>query len=209
MDVNTETQVNQSEEVDIDDELIVQEVVGAVSKAILDDKHTLNQPNYHYTTVLYPGCEDYESLLNITAPLYRDLKNLKDQGLLINNIKWNFQLYFSFNWKFLAICLGFNGVHSKNFCPWCTISKSQQGDLFKKWNINKEMAELMEYGLFNDFAQKIIIKEMERIKVKFQFWQNQDSKAWNYTSLIRNDKLKALQFFDLSIILSKTHADMI
>lgn len=32
MDVNTETQVNQSEEVDIDDELIVQEVVGAVSK---------------------------------------------------------------------------------------------------------------------------------------------------------------------------------
>ncbi|EXX56013.1 hypothetical protein RirG_220060 [Rhizophagus irregularis DAOM 197198w] len=174
MDVNTETQVNQSEEVDIDDELIVQEVVGAVSKggyrnpiihlwifedgrnvrkkvkhvmitiAILDDKHTLNQPNYHYTTVLYPGCEDYESLLNITAPLYRDLKNLKDQGLLINNIKWNFQLYFSFNWKFLAICLGFNGVHSKNFCPWCTISKSQQGDLFKKWNINKEMGKLVE-----------------------------------------------------------------
>ncbi|CAB4403243.1 unnamed protein product [Rhizophagus irregularis] len=128
MDVNTETQVDQSEEADIDDELIVQEVVGAVGKssyrnvkdilqylipdlvqkkilnpyepiihfwisgdgrnvgrkvkhvmitiAILDDKHTLNQPNYHYTTVLYPGCEDYESLLNITAPLYRDLKNL-------------------------------------------------------------------------------------------------------------------------------------
>ncbi|PKY60674.1 hypothetical protein RhiirA4_484640 [Rhizophagus irregularis] len=42
------------------------------------------------------------------------------------------------------------------------------------------IAELMEYGLFNDFARKIIIKEMERIK-----------------------------FFDLSKILSKIRADMI
>jgi len=57
---------------------------------ILDDKNTLHKPNYYYTTILYPGCEDYDSLSNAMAQFCYD---------------------------------------SKNFCPWCTINKSQQGDL--------------------------------------------------------------------------------
>ncbi|PKC53895.1 hypothetical protein RhiirA1_415761 [Rhizophagus irregularis] len=181
VDVNTKNQVDQSEEEDIEDEAIVQEVIDAVGKggyrnikdilqylvpdliqkgilnphqptinlrisgdgrnvgrkvkhvmvavAILDDKSTLHKPNHYHTTILYPGCENYDSLSNVMAPFCHDLRNLKEQGLVINNIKWNFQLYFSSDWKFLATCLGFNGAHSKNFCPWCTISKSQQGDL--------------------------------------------------------------------------------
>ncbi|POG59464.1 hypothetical protein GLOIN_2v1721740, partial [Rhizophagus irregularis DAOM 181602=DAOM 197198] len=144
-----------------------------------------------------------------------DLRNLKE-GLVIDNVKWNFQFYFSSDWKFLAICLG---------------------DLSKEWKINKEIdklveqnnyykghirkplfdmiplnhwvpdelhimlritdrlwslviAELTEYGLFNDTARKIIVEEMKRIKVKFQFWQIQESKTWSYTSLMGNDKIK-------------------
>jgi hypothetical protein len=227
-----------------------------ITIAILDDKNTLHQPNYHYTTILYPGCEDYDSLSNVMAQFCYDLRNLKE-GLVINNVKWNFQFYFSSDWKFLITCLGFNSANSKNFCPWCTINKSQQGDLSKEWKINKEMdklvneqsnyykghlrkplfdmiplnhwvpdelhimlritdrlwslviAELMEYGLFNDIAQKIIVEEMKRIKVKFQFWQNQESKIWNYTSLMGNDKLKVLQFFDLTKIFSRQRANVI
>lgn len=87
-----------------------------ITIAILDDKSTLYKSDYHYTTILYPGCEDYESLLNVMIQFYRDLRNLKE-GLVINNVKWNFQFYFSSDWKFLAICLGFNNAHSKNFCP--------------------------------------------------------------------------------------------
>ncbi|PKY57798.1 hypothetical protein RhiirA4_549808 [Rhizophagus irregularis] len=182
--------------------------------------------------------------------------DINKEGLVIDNVKWNFQFYFSSDWKFLAICLGFNSAHSKNFCPWCTIDKSQQGDLSKEWKISKEIdklveqnnyykghirkplfdmiplnhwvpdelhvmlritdrlwslviAELTEYGLFNDTARKIIVEEMKKIKVKFQFWQIQESKTWGYTSLMGNDKIKVLQFFDLSKILSRQRANMI
>ncbi|RIA88974.1 hypothetical protein C1645_825538 [Glomus cerebriforme] len=53
------------------------------------------------------------------------------------------------------------------------------------------------------------VDEMKKIKVNFQFWQDQGSKTWNYTSLIGDDKLKVLQFFDLTKILSRCHAAMI
>ncbi|PKC53287.1 hypothetical protein RhiirA1_404413, partial [Rhizophagus irregularis] len=208
-----------------------------ITMAILDDKDTLHKPNSYHTIILYPGCENYDSLSNIMVPFCHDLRNLKEQGLIINNIRWNFQFYFSSDWKFLATCLGFNGAHSKNFCPWCTISKSQQGDLSKEWSISKNInklveknnyyeghtrkplfdmipldhwipdelhimlritdrlwslliAELMEQNLFNDTARKIIIDEMKRIKINFQFWQDHGSKTWNYTSLMGNDKVK-------------------
>ncbi|PKK64132.1 hypothetical protein RhiirC2_716492, partial [Rhizophagus irregularis] len=212
-DVNTKNQVDQSEEEDIEDEAIVQEVIDAVGKggyrnikdilqylvpdliqkgilnphqptinlrisgdgrnvgrkvkhvmvavAILDDKSTLHKPNHYHTTILYPGCENYDSLSNVMAPFCHDLRNLKEQGLVINNIKWNFQLYFSSDWKFLATCLGFNGAYN----------------------------------------------EMKKIKINFQFWQDQGSKAWNYTSLMEDDKLKkwGLKAFSCSGIEKKNH----
>ncbi|GET00585.1 hypothetical protein GLOIN_2v1478248 [Rhizophagus clarus] len=308
VDINTKNQVDQSEEEDIEDEDIVQEVINAAGKgsyrnikdilqylvpdliqkrvlnphhliinlrisgdgrnvgkkikhvmitvAILDDKNTLHKPNHHYTIVLYPGCENYDSLSHMMAPFCHDLRDLKDHGLVINNIRWNFQFYFSSDWKFLAICLGFNSANSKNFCPWCTISKPQQGNLSKEWTINKNInklieknnyyeghfrkplfdmipldhwlpnelhvmlritdrlwslliAELVEQNSFNDTARKIIIDEMKKIKVNFQFWQDQGSKTWNYTSLMGNDKLKVLQFFDLTKILSRRRAAIV
>ena len=36
-----------------------------------------------------------------------------------------------------------------------------------------------------------IKKEMPRISVHFQFWQNPDSKNWSYTSLMGEDKLSS------------------
>ena len=65
------------------------------------------------------------------------------------------------------------------------------------------IAELIEQNSFNDTARKIIIDEMKKIKINFQFWQDQGSNTWNYTSLMENDKLKVLQFFDLTKILSR------
>ncbi len=63
--------------------------------AILDDKTTLHQPNYHYTVILYPGYKNYDCLLNVMTLFCNDLRDLKNQELVINNIKWNFQFYFS------------------------------------------------------------------------------------------------------------------
>ena len=75
------------------------------------------------------------------------------------------------------------------------------------WNLL--IAELIEQDLFNDIARKIIIDEMKKIKVNFQFWQDRGSKTWNYTSLVGDDKLKVLQFFDLTKVLSRRRAAII
>jgi hypothetical protein len=53
-------------------------------------------------------------------------------------------LYFSSDWKFLALCLGLNCANSTYFCPWCTVTKHDQGDLSKDWKITKNMDNLKE-----------------------------------------------------------------
>ena len=64
--------------------------------------------------------------------------------MTISNILWKFELFFSSDWKFLAICLGFNSANSKYFCPWCEITKNQRGDGKFEWTISKVMSVLNE-----------------------------------------------------------------
>ena len=94
--------------------------------AILNDEQNIHVPDYHYTTVLFPGIESYEILEVAMKPFIQELDYLKSHSLLINEVYWNFELYFSANWKFLAICLGFNAPNSNYFCPWYQISKNDQ-----------------------------------------------------------------------------------
>ncbi|GET52834.1 hypothetical protein GLOIN_2v1477112 [Rhizophagus irregularis DAOM 181602=DAOM 197198] len=72
------------------------------------------------------------------------------------------------------------------------------------WNL--VLHEIQETGYFNDVAREIIVKEMNRIKVNFHFWQEKGCQTWSFTSLMGQDKLKVLQFFDLSTILPPTRA---
>ncbi|RIA84729.1 hypothetical protein C1645_831815 [Glomus cerebriforme] len=90
-----------------------------VTMAILNDENNIYKPDYHYITVFYLEIEKYEILEIMMAPLIQELDKLKNNGLIINGIIWNFEFYFSSDWKFLAICLGFNAPNSKFFCPWC------------------------------------------------------------------------------------------
>src|SRR5947207_5924245 len=71
------------------------------------------------------------------------------------------------------------------------------------------ITQLIEHDLCNEIERKIIIDEMKKIKVNFQFWQDKGFKTWNYTSLMGDDKLKVLQFFDLTKILSRRRATII
>ena len=223
-----------------------------ITFAILDDIDNIHNPNYHHTVVLYSGSENYKSL-DISTALFRDeLRELTEIGMNINGINWMFNLYFSSDWKFLAICLGFNSANSLFFCPWCTVSKKEVADIYKEWKISKQidhldmchghnsiplfdmisldhwipdelhimlritdrlwtlvLHEIKETGFFNDIAREIIVKEMNRIKVHFYFWQEKEHQTWSYTSLIGQNKLKVLQFFDLSKILPPTRAKTI
>jgi hypothetical protein len=116
-----------------------------VTMAILNDEQNIYKPDYHYTTVLYPGIEKYEILEIMMAPFIQELDELKNNGLIINGILWNFELYFSSDWKFLVICLGFNAPNSNFFCPWCQISKHDQGNNQINWKIDKKMEKIYEY----------------------------------------------------------------
>lgn len=116
-----------------------------ITMAILDDEQNINKPDYHYTIVLYPGIENYEILEVMMAPFIQELDELKNNGLTINGIIWNFELYFSSDWKFLSICLGFNAANSNYFCPWCQISKRNQDNNQINWRINKKMENILEY----------------------------------------------------------------
>ncbi|POG80140.1 hypothetical protein GLOIN_2v1521868, partial [Rhizophagus irregularis DAOM 181602=DAOM 197198] len=91
-----------------------------VTMTLLNDLNGLQKPDNHYTLVLYPGAETYESLKNVLTPLISDLCILKEKGFnQIGGNQWPVELYFSSDWKFLAICLGMNAANAQYFCPWC------------------------------------------------------------------------------------------
>ncbi|CAG8499084.1 4529_t:CDS:2, partial [Scutellospora calospora] len=109
---------------------------------ILNDQKHQHMPNYHYTIALYPGIERYESLEIILNPFLNDLRDLKINGLEVEGILWYFELYFSSDWKFLAICLGLNAANSNHFCAWCLCSKQEIGNITQDWRITKSMDDL-------------------------------------------------------------------
>ncbi|GBB94190.1 hypothetical protein RclHR1_23080001 [Rhizophagus clarus] len=84
---------------------------------ILNHKEHHHHADYHYTTVLYPQTEKYNILEFILNPFFNELQSLKENELEAAEILWNFELYFSSDWKSLAICLGLNGPTSNYFCP--------------------------------------------------------------------------------------------
>lgn len=57
-------------------------------------------------------------LLIALDPMLKELQYLKEHGFQDQTgITWNIELYFSSDWKFLALCLGLNCANSTNFCP--------------------------------------------------------------------------------------------
>jgi len=120
-----------------------------ITMAILNDIQNIHKPDHHYTTVLFPGIENYELLEVMMMPFIQELDDLKNYGLKINEIVWKFELYFSSDWKFLSICLRFNAANSKFFCPWCQISKHDQGNNQTNWRISKEIEKINEYPSHN------------------------------------------------------------
>ncbi|CAG8740271.1 1461_t:CDS:1 [Gigaspora margarita] len=109
---------------------------------ILNDINNHHHADHHYTTVLYPGAEKYDILSFILKPFLDDLQFLKNNGLDIMGTHWNFKLYFSANWKFLAINLGINCANSRYFCLWCECAKEQHSDLNQDWHISKNMKKI-------------------------------------------------------------------
>ncbi|UZO08013.1 uncharacterized protein OCT59_028281 [Rhizophagus irregularis] len=88
-----------------------------ITVALLDDSMNLFKSDYHYTTVLFSGTENYPTLKVAVNALIQELQKLSNNEMIINNIFWNFELFFSSDWKILATCLDFNTANSNYFYP--------------------------------------------------------------------------------------------
>ncbi|CAG8763056.1 33932_t:CDS:2, partial [Gigaspora margarita] len=71
------------------------------------------------------------------------------------------------------------------------------------------IAELKARKLYNDKFRKIIVDEMKRINVTFQFWKNYKTHNWNYTFLMDKDKLKVLQSFNFGVLFCSSRTKLI
>ncbi|PKY35367.1 hypothetical protein RhiirB3_456076, partial [Rhizophagus irregularis] len=143
-----------TEEPDITDNIIITNMLESIGKGgrnvgrkvkhvmivmtLLNNLSGLQKLENYYTLVLYPGAETYESLKNVLVPLISDLCNLKKNGFnQIGGNHWPVELYFSSDWKFLAICLGIKAANAQYFCPWCDCRKDEIN--IKSKTINKSM----------------------------------------------------------------------
>ncbi|CAB4415543.1 unnamed protein product [Rhizophagus irregularis] len=69
--------------------------------------------------------------------------------------------------------------------------------------------ELKVKNQFNELTRIRIIAEMNRIKISFNFWQEQETQNWSYTSLMGGDKEIILKNFDFEVIFNEERAFLI
>ncbi|RIB28771.1 hypothetical protein C2G38_2028273 [Gigaspora rosea] len=103
------------------------------------------EPDYHYTLILYPGIESYESLKLATKLLIKDLNDIKTGFIDYQGRKWNVELYFSADWKFMAMCLGHKAANCDAFCLWCNCKKNTIGYINPEngdWCISKNIEKI-------------------------------------------------------------------
>ncbi|CAG8760946.1 24299_t:CDS:2, partial [Cetraspora pellucida] len=112
-----------------------------ITCTILDDISNIHKADLHYTIILYLGGENYEMLQ----------KKIK--------------LYFSSDWKFMAIMLGFNAPNATYFCPWCLCTKKEIGNKDKMYKIEKNINQLKS-EFFNDrISQTLNLPPLGHLKV--------------------------------------------
>ncbi|RIB07706.1 hypothetical protein C2G38_2213620 [Gigaspora rosea] len=226
-----------------------------VTCAILDDVSNTHKANYHHTIILCPGTENYDLFKTIMKPVINELDNLVKNGLDDFGIKWKIEPFFSSDWKFLCIILGFNAPNANYFCPWCLCTKKEIGIKDKVYTIEKNMEqlkaekpppghskallipmipldcyvpdelhvmlriwdrlwelaiqELKSENRYDEHNREIIVREMKRISVRFQFWQDHNVENWIYTSLMGDDKEKVLRSFNFEVIFDNERAMLI
>ncbi|CAG8819529.1 15495_t:CDS:2, partial [Cetraspora pellucida] len=197
---------------------------------ISDDMLNIHKADFHYTLILYPGVENYEILKKVIKLLITKLNNLTMNGLVNSyGIKWRIEFYFSSDWKFMAIILGFNAPNSNNFCSWCLCTKKDIRNKDKTYKIEKTMdllksdspppghlktpllpmIQIKSENKYDNHIRMIISLEMKRISITFRFWQNHNIQNWSHTPIMRGDKEKILRDFNFEVIFDKEQATLI
>ena len=83
---------------------------------------------------MYIGKESYDSLSTVSAKFSYELEQLKTNGYKdSNNIIWPVELFFSGDWKFVALVLGINAATFNYFCLYCNCHKDVQYNMNQVW----------------------------------------------------------------------------
>ena len=83
-----------------------------------------------YSICLYIGKESYDSLSIVSAKFSHELEQLKINGYKdSNNTIWPIELFFSGDWKFVALVLGINAATSNYFCLYCNCHKDERHNM--------------------------------------------------------------------------------
>jgi len=87
-----------------------------------------------YSICLYIGKETYESLETAANLFTLELIGLNEDGFTDkqgNN--WPVELFFSADWKFLALTMGVKSAIANNSCLYCECHKNQRYDMERTW----------------------------------------------------------------------------
>lgn len=108
---------------------------------------------YICSICLYIGHESYHYLHQVNKKFIHELNILKTHGFKDkSDFVWPVELYFSGDWKFLALVLGINAPTSNYFCLYCDCYKDERYDMDKVWNNAKNTK-----GKFNNLFFLFII----------------------------------------------------
>jgi hypothetical protein len=93
---------------------------------VIYDLYKLFIKFFYYSICLYIGKKSYDSLCTVSAKFSQELEQLKIQGYkALNDTIWLVELFFSEDWKFVALALGVNVPTSNYFCLYCNCHKDQ------------------------------------------------------------------------------------
>src|SRR5439155_9958213 len=85
-----------------------------------------------YSICLYIGKESYDSLSTVSTKFSYELEQLKTNGYKdSNNTIWPVELFFSGDWKFVALVLGINATTSNYFCLYCNFHKNERYNMYQ------------------------------------------------------------------------------
>ncbi|XP_066279013.1 uncharacterized protein [Branchiostoma lanceolatum] len=105
--------------------------------------HTIDEEASVY---IYEGGEDYETQKVAAASVYREMEDIKENGLDFEGRNIRVQWYLTADWKFAAMLLGLNQASSKSFCLWCHCTKEEICDFnIECWDVERKKGDCDKY----------------------------------------------------------------
>ncbi|PKY48413.1 hypothetical protein RhiirA4_464003 [Rhizophagus irregularis] len=100
---------------------------------ILNEGEAVLNPSHQYSICLYIEKESYNSLSTVSAKFSHELEQLKEGYKASDGTIWPIELFFSGDWKFVALILGINAATSNYFCLYCNCHKDECHNMDKVW----------------------------------------------------------------------------